>query len=388
MKKILWLASWYPNKISQQNGDFIQRHAEAVAIFQPIEVIFVVKDEYGIVTDHVTIENFSHGNLCETVAYYKPYASGIKTLDRIVSVITFFKVFNKLVTAFIKSNGIPKLVHVHVAMWAGLVAVWLKVIKGIPYIVTEHWTGYHKNAIESIYNKGWIFKKISISILKNADLLLPDSHHLGVCIHDNIFPVKFLHVSNVVNTDYFNSSLYQGSEFRFIHVSSMKPQKNAQGLLRAFSKLLLTHKNCRLIMVGPVSDDLRREPESLTLKDRVKWMGSLSYNEVAPAMTASSVLVMFSRYENQPCVILEALCLGLPVISTNVGGIPEVINENNGILIDSENETQLVQAMINMVNNYKEFNKTAISKSAKAKYNYSAIGKIISDLYRSYPGVG
>ncbi|MEJ7684378.1 MAG: glycosyltransferase [Segetibacter sp.] len=85
---------------------------------------------------------------------------------------SILKIFRELITSFIKNNGTPNLVHVHVAMWVGIVALWLKRENGIPYIVTEHWTGYDKNAIENIYNKGWFFKYLSGVILKHAGLIV------------------------------------------------------------------------------------------------------------------------------------------------------------------------------------------------------------------------
>ncbi|MEJ7684379.1 MAG: glycosyltransferase family 4 protein [Segetibacter sp.] len=63
------------------------------------------------------------------------------------------------------------------------------------------------------------------------------------------------------------------------------------------------------------------------------------------------------------------------VIATDVGGIPEVITAHNGILVTSENELQLLQAMIEMIENYKAYDKIQISKMAKEKYNYKTIGK-------------
>lgn len=384
MKKILWLASWYPNKTSPLNGDFIQRHAEAVALYEHVHVIFVVKDEYGDVTDHVRVDNSTRGNLSESIAYYKPFITGIKFFDRIISVFTYLKTFRELITSFIKNNGTPKLVHVHVAMWAGVVVLWLKKQKGIPYILTEHWTGYDKNAIENIYNKGWFFKYLSGLVLKHARLIVPVSQQLGKYIQDNIYPVKFQVVSNAVNTAYFTLSDYSGKEFKFIHVSSMGPQKNIEGLLNSFSQLLLSHTNWKLTMAGPASVDLKNKASQLGLDNYIEWTGEITYAQVAKKMMKSSAFVLFSKYENQPCVILEALCCGLPVIATNVGGIPEVITAHNGILVSSENELQLVQAIITLIKNYKAYDKIQISEMAKGKYNYETIGKIIADLYNLY----
>ncbi|MCB4234228.1 glycosyltransferase family 4 protein [Kaistella anthropi] len=66
--------------------------------------------------------------------------------------------------------------------------------------------------------------------------------------------------------------------------------------------------------------------------------------EVSEKMRASDCFVLFSDYENFPCVLLESLSTGTPVIATKVGGIPEVVNEKNGILI-SNSKDELYEAM-------------------------------------------
>ncbi len=91
-------------------------------------------------------------------------------------------------------------------------------------------------------------------------------------------------------------------------------------------------------------------------------------------MQQASAFILFSRFESQPCVILEALCCGLPVISTNVGGIPDLLNETNGILVESEDIDGLVLAMKSMIEQYQRFNRTAIAEAAKATFNYHTIG--------------
>ena len=91
---------------------------------------------------------------------------------------------------------------------------------------------------------------------------------------------------------------------------------------------------------------------------------------------------MFSRFENLPCVILEALCCGLPVISSRVGGIAEVIDERNGILVESENVDQLADAMQQLVDNHALYNGQTISSDAIARFNYDTVGAQYLSLYK------
>jgi glycosyltransferase involved in cell wall biosynthesis len=98
-------------------------------------------------------------------------------------------------------------------------------------------------------------------------------------------------------------------------------------------------------------------------------------------------LVLFSFYENQPCVILESLCSGLPVIATRVGGIPELIQDDNGLLVDAGNEEQLLQAMKTMIQKEKNYDRKKISSLASARFSYEYVGKDICSVYDSVPAI-
>ena len=83
-----------------------------------------------------------------------------------------------------------------------------------------------------------------------------------------------------------------------------------------------------------------------------------------------------------PCVVLEALCCGLPVITSNAGGTAEVIDENNGIVIYDYNKEALTNAMKNLYINYHHFNRKNISAKAMEMFSYKTIGKQITDMYK------
>jgi len=331
MKKLLWLPSWYPNRLSPYSGDFIQRQALALALCQPVCVLFVIKDEEGVHGSDVYIERKSSANLEEVIAYYKPRKTGIRPIDRILSIRKYTRVYKQLIRSYIEKEGLPPLVHVHVAMWAGVLGRWLKKKYGVPYIVTEHWTGYDKNDPDGIHTKDVLFRNQLKKVIKNASLVLPVSARLEKNMAA-IAPVPGVVVPNVVDTRYFNDSNTRREDFRFIHVSAMNYQKNAEGILRSFGAFVSSGGNARLVMVGPAGQALKDMSAQLGLGAYVDWKGEIPYTAVAGEMKQASALVLFSRYENLPCVILEAQCCGLPVIATRTGGIAEVVDEKTGYL--------------------------------------------------------
>ena len=140
-----------------------------------------------------------------------------------------------------------------------------------------------------------------------------------------------------------------------------------------------------LVLVGPYSNALKKQIECVQIiTSMVRFTGNVSYEDVSNYMKDSDFLVMFSRYENLPCVILEALCCGLPVISTGVGGIPEIINESNGIIIDTEDENALLNALKYMLDHLTQYDRKLIADNAKEKFNYLSVGQEINKIYEEY----
>ncbi len=392
MPVVLWLASWYPCKLDAFNGDFIQRAALSLSFRIPVHVFYLMKDEKGIFTNHVLEETTQTGNLTETRVYYKPFQTGIKKIDQIISAWQYLNLGKKWLKRFRnkQAKGKPWIVEVGVAMRAGMLALWMKRKWGQPYIVQEHWTGYYRYLMPPDLQRGAVFWKMNVRILKHADRLLPDSRHLGEWINEDLIPIPFTEIPNAVDTRIFryDGSIKTDGIFRFIHVSTLGYQKNTDGILRAFQQLVMTQptSGIELEIVGPGYEhhlDYVRKNESL--QGKVRFIGPVPYLQVANHMRSAHAFVLFSRFENLPCVMLEAFCCGLPVIATRVGGIAYHLPASHGILVESENEIQLLEAMKNVYHNYSSFNRDLIAETASSVYSMESIGmkyeKIYSEIY-------
>lgn len=377
----MWLASWFPNRTNPTTGDFIERHAKAVAPFvKQLTVIAVVKDD-AMKTNTVEIKKHQTGNLTVYIAYYG--SSRLKGIaGKILSQQKYRQLQQQLFQQTVETTGMPGVVHVHVAMKAGLFAWRLKKKFGIPYVVTEHWSGYFRESKPNIYEMGWVYRRLTNKVLKNASLLLPVTENLGETITRNFANLPCKVVPNVVDTKLFFYKPIAPEIFTFIHPSYMNYPKNPEGILEGC--MLLKQRGCRfrLYMVGARPAALISLAKEYSLLDEyVFFEKEISYTEVACRMQQSSALLMFSRYENLPCIILEAMCCGLPVVSSKVGGIAEVIDSSNGLLVDKNSAEQLANAMEEMINNYGKYNSTSIAKKASSEFSYNSVGERISEVY-------
>jgi glycosyltransferase involved in cell wall biosynthesis len=163
----------------------------------------------------------------------------------------------------------------------------------------------------------------------------------------------------------------------------MVPLKNVSGILNAFRSLITTTDGeIQLIMIGNKNNIYKDQAHKWGLLNKtIFFKGEIPYTEVAKEIQLSHCLLLNSHIENAPCVISEALCCGLPVISTNVGGISEMVDNSNGFLISADDEESLAITMLKMINEHAYFNQKKIAEEAHKQYSYSVIAKQFDELY-------
>jgi glycosyltransferase involved in cell wall biosynthesis len=191
---------------------------------------------------------------------------------------------------------------------------------------------------------------------------------------------------NVVDTSLFFHKPEKYSRFSFIHVSNMVPIKNIPAILEAFGEVVNRKGKgkVQLIMIGNRDQEFVNLAKSMgLLNEDVFFRGEIPYTDVAMEMKRSHALVIFSQSETFSCVTAEALCSGLPVITSDTGALPELVNNHNGILVPVGNTVDLARAMLQMIDNYQNYDLVSIAASASAKYGYSAVSEQFQQLYHS-----
>ena len=165
MLKVLWLTSWYPNKLDMQNGDFIQRHAIATALYSKEHVIHLEADTQNQLSK-TEVSVTKKENLTEEIILYKP--SPQKNIaGRLLSYNRYASIFKKHIKAYIQEHGVPDVMHVHVPIRAGMLALWMKRVYNIPYVVTEHWAIYNNDAHDAYIKRNFFFRSLTKKIQKN-----------------------------------------------------------------------------------------------------------------------------------------------------------------------------------------------------------------------------
>lgn len=375
---VLWLPSWYPNKQDPFDGDFIQRHAHAAAVENKVHVLFVKAIDQK---EHHKQEICQSGHLTEQIIYIKKEH---RFLKKAIRQWQWFRQYKTAIQEYINSNGLPQLVHVHVPWRAGLIALWMKRKYNVKFLITEHWDIYNQVVANRFTRQPWWKQKLIKRIFSEATLLVPVSHFIAKAIARYVVPKEHRVILNVVDTDLFTYRPFDTKPFVFLHVSNMVPKKNITGILEAFLLFQQIYASAQLVLVGNKDDQYEREAARLKIpRERIVFRGEIVYRAVAEEMQGAHCLIVNSLIENSPCVIGEALSSGIPVIATKVGGIPEIVNESNSILIPPNNTNALLEAMQDVYEDFKKFNRPKIADSAAKKFGKTAIAHQFTRLYES-----
>jgi glycosyltransferase involved in cell wall biosynthesis len=372
---ILWICSWYPNDEDQYRGDFIQRQAEALSGQLDFELAHFVEYASKNEIEYVNIANQSHA----TIGYSK-------TKNKLLSFRAQWKFYNRVLKEFIKEKGKPDLVHLHIPWKAGFVVrYWLKK-HNIPYVVSEHYGIYNQITSDNFLTKSRQVQKYYHKIISSALQLITVSKSLGDEMKA-IFNKSYVTIPNVVNTDNFyfkNKTVNQ--TFDLLHISNMYPIKNTDKIISAFANAHNKDQSLRLHLVGAQPTEIVNQISDLRCKNAITVQGEVPYKNVGSLMQENHAFILFSDWETQSCVALEALCSGRPVITSQVGGVQELISSRNGILVEPNNEQQLMKAILELKNNYSQFHLEQIAKKAQEKYAYHTVAQKLIQLYQNVLG--
>ena len=369
-KNVLFLASWYPNPSQPTLGNFIQKHAEAATKHNSITTLSIHAAEGG----QTWVDQTVRSGLRELRVYY-PRAKGL--FRRIRQYARWNKAIHLGVNTYRQLIGEPDVVHLNVVFPLGF--SMKKIFPDTPLVITEHASGLHQgpNAYPT-----WILRRM-IPVFQRAKVILPVSANLGERIK-SLAGTPYQVLPNVVNEEIFTIPNEPASRMRFVHISTLyEAAKNVHGMLRAVHQLSTKTQDFEfhIITDGDATKAKALANELGLLNRFVFFHSTMATEEIATFLQTCKALVLFSDFENFPCVIPEAWMSGIPVIATAVNGIPEFANEANSILVEPRNEGQLVQAMLDLLKN-KSFDPQDLRAYALKHFSYAAIAKQLDEVYR------
>ncbi len=161
--------------------------------------------------------------------------------------------------------------------------------------------------------------------------------------------------------DLFNS-LNLGREDYYVYVGRLSPEKGVETLLNVASKLPYTLK---LAGDGPLKQQLEQQ---YAQHDNIEFLGHQNAWQVAELLGKARFSVVPSEwYENNPLSVIESLCAGSPVVGARIGGVPELLSDDNGIAFTSGHREELTGAIEKAFS--VDWNHEAIKEAAIARFS-------------------
>ncbi len=337
---ILFLCGWFPSRVLPTNGDFIERHAKAVSHKHKVTILHIISDENCNQKIEIVSEKKDELNI--HIAYIK------KTKNPLKKILLYRKAFLSL----LKHIGDFDVVHLNKLYPFGIFTLYLKKTRKKQFIISEHFTGYHLPLSKNI---SFLEKFISKKIAKSAAFICPVSNNLKDAMQQLGFKGNYTRIPNVVDTNLFVPSESKNSVFTISHISNMvNPHKNIEGLLQVIKNLEAKLVNFKVEIIGENSSKYITFATKIGINlNNVTFIDQIPHKEIANRLQNSDLFILFSNYENLPCVILESFSCGVPVISTNVGGINEYFPEGFGKLIQKNNQEELLKSILNFEKSFK-----------------------------------
>ena len=220
-------------------------------------------------------------------------------------------------------------------------------------------------------------------------MICPVSNDLKKAIQKLVSHNRYQVIPNVVDTSLFKirSPYSTDQPVRILHISTLNDQhKNTSGMLRVLAKLFKKRTDCTATFIGNHYGDhfIKMADELGIAKDRLTILPEISLEEIATKMVEHDLFLLFSNYENLPCVISEALVSGLPVLASDVGGVIEMVTNENGRLVAAGDEATLEIRLNEMIEDIKSFDPNKISKMARNRYGYNEVAQAFLKVYRKY----
>ncbi len=360
--KILHITHWYPYSKDPVNGSWIAAHVQALSAYCAGR------------TYHVEVQGgmrwFFSFRKTQTGVWafilHLPFRVSLVN-EWLATCCVFLTLLREWRTRYDLVNfhiAYPNAVHMHRLMrWFNR--------KGV---ITEHWSAYHygfyapRKRLTRIIS---IFRP-QLPLLCVSDALFKDITHFSQ-------QPKLMGyvVPNVVDTGifYHNKQLHH-APLRFFAISRWKAPKRPFVLLQMWQLLLKEYPQAvlRIAGMGPMWQQMQDVVQQAGLEKNIKLLNVLTPTEIAQELWHAAAYLHASDYETFSVVCAEALCCGTPVVASDRGAIPELVDEQSGRLVQENIPEAFLTAIRYFIQHRHLFDRQIISYRACRRFSKETVG--------------
>lgn len=309
--------------------------------------------------------------------------------------VAFAKTVHRQLAQLHETNPI-NMVICHGHALATLAAGPLKHRLGIPYALVTHGDIFERPKGTYDRRLTWFYRKVTPTAYRNADLVIALSPDMARrAIHGGANPSSVNVVPNGIDPTDIGLAMGSVDECRrtrspeeplqLLFVGALAITKGVDVLIRACQILKARGLNFSLdiIGVGPMESDLQKQAATAGLNGSVRFLGREYRHKLAEHYTSSDIVCVPSLSDPLPTVVLEALASGTPVIGSDVGGIPFMVeDQSNGLVVSPSDPDALASAIAGLCNDRERLAvlQANARPSVLMRFDWQAIGARLRDL--------
>lgn len=282
------------------------------------------------------------GAIVELVAVNAPYRPAFA--GRIVGLRALFRLVPYIVNLY-KAVGKAQVVHVMAnSGWSwhlfAAPAIWISYLRRTPVIVN-----YRGGHAETFFAKSW--RKVQFSLRHASAVLVPSMFLQDVF---TCYKQPCAIVPNILDHTLFYPAQEPKPEPvlapHFIVTRNLEAIYDVSTAIKAFELIYQLYPNATLTIAGtgPLLAQLQQQVQQCGLEQAVCFTGRLDSTQMAKLYRSADMMLNSSLVDNSPNSVIEAMACGVPVISTNVGGIPQLVTDKTDALLTEPGD---YQAMFN-----------------------------------------
>ncbi len=380
MINVIVLTPWYPSINNPGYGIFVREQTKALVentdvipsvLFYDASSNFSLRNLIKLFKNKTSINEFDNFKVYNQKGIHLPLKLSISRKIWIYKHVKMFKMY-------LKDNKTPAIIHAH-TYWGGLIALEIKKRYGIPYIVTEHSSS--------------LVSTVNIRNLKIISRVYDEAEHLiavgaslaNVMVGLTDTPIEI--IPNSINTSFFKPESIEKTceEIVISIIGGLIPIKQIN---LAIKSIYIIHNQGFNIFLNIIGEGpIRKELEDLILNydatNYIKILGYKNRNEVKQILNESDLYLHTSKHETFGIVLIEAMSMGLPVVSTKSGGPEYFVTEDVGIIIASNTPEAIAEGIRSVIENKDQYISENIRKYVVNNFSDDVISERIIKLYNS-----
>ncbi len=394
--KILVLSPWYPTLKNPVHGIFVQEQSALMAedfdvrvlVGKPVRISRLnfasqkLKTKYlkQNLPSQVRLYPIAPPQTYEATYLYCP------ELEVHHNLYLMEECFKTALAYFIeKENWKPDLIHAHVTNTAGIIGSFLSKNFNIPFIITEHTSTFllHEYSF-------YLANRIIATLLNANAVLVVSNHQKHLLFMHKIFRTIEV-VGNLVDESQFFIKKQTSKNSKFVILNTARPsfEKDLKTFLYAVSKLVQKgYKDieAKIILSKSREDTVQFEDyeqicQDLGIAQFCKFHYIVPRQDIVSFYQNCDVFVSSSIVESFGVAICEALMCGKPVVSTANGGVEDMVNQENGIIVPLQDYQAMAEAILKIKNNEIVFDPEKVRNSVVNKYGKEAFKNRLRKIY-------